>query len=361
MGVGHLIELINRKINSVYVCGLAPLKSAGKPFLSGLRGHAGIVVGDEPGFWQRLLSSWNPTYFEQRVLPHLNISPWMGKAIMSVANAFILRERNPIMDLESEWDLDQIDLYDGDIATGLMDYGALQVIRGDRKEVYDEDIVGGAPRIRYNSEWELDRIRHSERELTRALQIARDIGSGPAPHQLMPLPPGGNASLWVPPSDTALLSHLDQRAARTLSRYLSAVREELNRRTNGLVGVYIVSGRRALILQRALYASKSPDLASLNRRARADGVREFSLEEFRVYRRFYPKPNPYPVAKPGTSPHERGLAIDVGFYTVSGGSVSGISIGSYSQILDQVAGRSEFRGVIRRVPGDPVHVEVILR
>jgi hypothetical protein len=125
--------------------------------------------------------------------------------------------------------------------------------------------------------------------------------------------------------------------------------------------VYIVSGRRALILQRALYASQSPDLLSLNRRARADGVREFSPEEFRVYRRFYPKPNPYPVAKPGTSPHERGLAIDVGFYTVSGQSVSGVSVDGYSQILDQVAGRGEFRGVIRRVPGDPVHVEVILR
>ena len=361
MGVGHLIELINRKINSVYVCGLAPLKSAGKPFLAGLRGHAGIVVGEEPGFWQRLLSSWNPTYFEQKVLPNLNVSPWMGKAIQSVANAFIMRDRNPIQDLESEWDWDQIDLYEGDVATGLMDYGMLQVIRGDNKEVYGEDIVRGAPQIRYNSEWELDRIRHSERELTRALQFARDIGSGPAPYQLMPLPVGGNASLWVPPSDTALLGHLDQRAARTLSRYLSAVREELNRRTNGQVGVYIVSGRRPLILQRALYASKSPDLASLNRRARADGVREFSPEEFRVYRRFYPKPNPYPVAKPGTSPHERGLAIDVGFYTVSGRSVSGVSIDSYSQILDQVAARSEFRGVIRRVPGDPVHVEVILR
>ena len=240
MGIGHLLELINRKINSVYVCSLVPLKSAGKPFLSGLRGHAGSVVGDSPGFWQQLLASWNPTYYEQQVLPSVNISPWMGKAIQMVANTFLLRERNPMAALDLEWDWQQMEFYDSAEAPLRVHYGDLRVL-GSKQKSATEGIdaaaeFGETVAVRYQTEWEIDRIRHHESELRRALEYSRSIATGPPPHQLI-VPVGTNVSLWSPPSDAQILGYLDPRAAQTLRQYLEAVRRRLNERTSGTVGV----------------------------------------------------------------------------------------------------------------------------
>lgn len=46
-------------------------------------------------------------------------------------------------------------------------------------------------------------------------------------------------------------------------------------------------------------------------RPRITSTRRTRAQQVRLYRRYLAGLQPYPVARPGTSPHERGLAIDM--------------------------------------------------
>src|SRR5512143_3290057 len=71
----------------------------------------------------------------------------------------------------------------------------------------------------------------------------------------------------------------------------------------GLVGVW---PPLASAVQQLLDAAHSAGI----RAEITSGVRSYS-QQARLYRRWLAGLNPYPVAPPGTSDHERGLAVDI--------------------------------------------------
>lgn len=353
MGVGHFLELINRYINSMYVCWLFPVMQAGKPFLAGLRGHAGTVYGDNPGTIQEVLALYNRGYGKSSLMSTARVSPWADAVVMGFINMFVQREHNPIAD----WDLFHDDMpVTGSMPAQPFQYGSLRVTGSVASTVPTTTAVGAMPR--WMSEWELDSIRNSETELERALEESRQRYSAPVP--TLATNYRGDLCDFIPESDYRLIATLEPRAQVQAHQFLRRVREELRRQGYTDVGVYVTSARRNRIQQRALFASKYPTLDALNRAAKEKGIRPYTQAEWNVYRKQYPAPNPYPVA--AESPHERGIAFDVGFFTrghstggllVGGSILATVPVERYSHILDKVARELG----LRRVKGDPVHVE----
>ena len=344
IGVEHFLELMNRKINTYYPCGLYPVRVGTKPLLAGLRGHSGTVYGDDPSWFQRFLHGMT-LYGMAENLGGGPGASWFGKAVGGffslVFSIFINRTDSPILEnFNGPLDAVELSYFEPDLK---MNFEHLKVLSPDGPT----EVRGTANASNVEmTEWELNNIRNNEQELVRELHRTRS-GLLFYPSR----PPDGTAPVdHRPESVSEALATLDQSAAQQFDRFLREVQAELRRRGLSQYGVFIHSARRSLIHQRALYASRFNTIESLNAQARSDGIPEFTIQEFRAYRRVYPRPNPYPVA--ARSKHQMGKAIDVGFFDMNGQVVS--INPQLNSVLDHVA--SKLR--LRRVPNDPPHVEV---